>query len=314
MRHKSIPILLGIVFVAVIGFLLLKTVHAQKSGNVGMIVHPSSFELNESPGQTMTGAITLDNLQSQAIKVRVDLRNFVAQGEEGSVSLTTDDTSYSLAKWIKVTPETIDVPAHSSSEFTFMITVPKNAEPGGHFGSIVFTTVPPAIKGTGAVLSLEVASLISLEIPGNVEEKAVIKSFTVDKSFYEFGPVTFTTRVSNQGGRHITVNGSIVAKGWFGQKFIIPLYPPENILPNATKKIQTVLKDKLLIGPFTAELVAAYGTRNQQLSANVEFKTFPVRYGVIILIVLLLLLLARKRIAAIVKISIKILFTGKLPQ
>jgi hypothetical protein len=314
MKYKSRLVLLGIVILAVIGFTVIGIAHAQKNSNVGLIVHPSSFEFTQSPGETSTGTVTLDNQQVQAVKVRVDLRNFVAQGEEGSVSLTTDDTSYSLAKWIKVTPETIDVPAHSSSEFTFTVTVPKNAEPGGHFGSIVFTTVPPAIKGTGAVLSLEVASLISLEIPGDVAEKAVIKSFTVDKPFYEFGPVTFATRINNQGGRHISIHGSIIAKGWFGQKFIIPLYPPENILPNATKRIETVLKNKLLVGPFTAELVATYGTHNQQLSANVEFKTFPVRYGVIILVVLFLLLLARNRIAAIIKISIKILFTGKLPK
>jgi len=312
MRHNRILALLGIVS-AVIIFTSFK-IYAQRNANVGMIVHPSSFDLTQSPGKTITDTITLDNLQPQSIKVRVDLRNFTALGEEGAVNLTINDTTYSLAKWITVDPMTIDVPAHSSNVFNFSITVPKDAEPGGHFGSVVFTTVPPAIKGTGAALSLEVASLISLEIPGNAKEKAVIESFKTDKEFYEFGPVTFNTRVSNQGGRHIVINGSIIAKGWFGQKFIAPLYPPESILPGATKKITTVIDHNLLIGPFTAKLIATYGTKNEQLNAAVEFNTFPIRYAVIILIVLILLFLARGRIAAIIKISIKILFTGKLPE
>jgi len=312
MRHKRILALLGI-FLAVICLTSFK-IYAQRNSNVGMIVHPSSFDLTESPGKTVSDTVTLDNLQSQSIKVKVDLRNFTAQGEEGSVSLTTNDTTYSLAKWIKVNPITIDVPAHGSQEFTFEITVPKDAEPGGHFGSIIFTTVPPAVKGTGAAVSLEVASLISLEIPGNAKEKAVIESFTTDKSFYEFGPATFSTRISNQGGRHIVINGSIVAKGWFGQKFIAPLYPPESILPGATKRITATLDHKLLIGPFTAKLIATYGTKNAQLNANLEFSAFPVRYAVIVLIILLLIFLARSRIAAIIKVSVKILFTGKLPE
>jgi hypothetical protein len=313
MRHKRIPVFLTVALV-VFCFVVLKTVHAQRNGNVGMIVHPSTIELNAAPGETVTGTITLDNLMPQAAKIRVDLRNFVARGEEGSVSLTTDDTGYSLAKWIKVSPSTIDVEPHSSNEFTYTVTVPKNAEPGGHFGSIVFTTVPPAIKGTGAVLSLEVASLISLEVPGNATEKAVIKSFTVDKPFYEFGPVIFSTRINNQGARHIVIIGSIIAKGWFGQKYIIHLSPPENILPGATKRIEATLENKWLIGPFTANFIAAYGTTSQQLNAGIEFTAFPVRYGIAALVILFLLFLARNRIVAIIKISVRILLTGKLPK
>jgi|WetSurMetagenome_2_1015567.scaffolds.fasta_scaffold05688_2 hypothetical protein len=311
MGYKRLLTLLGII---VIGFLLSGKAYAQKNTNAGLIVHPSSFEFNASPGKTVSDTITLDNLQAKPVKIKVDLRNFTASGEEGSVNLTTNDTAYSLAKWIKVEPATVDINARESKTFTFTITVPENAEPGGHFGSVVFTTVPPAVKGTGAALSLEVASLISLETPGDAVEKAVVKSFTVDKSFYEFGPVTFVTRVGNEGKRHIAVNGSIVVKGMFGQKYIIPLYPPESILPGATKKIVSTLKNKLLVGPFTAQLIAGYGTKNSQLNAGVEFSAFPIRYGVIALAVLLLLVLARKRIAAIIKISVKILFTGKLPE
>jgi hypothetical protein len=313
MKLRSI-LVLPVIILAVFGFASIKTIFAQKSSNIGMIVHPSNFDLSESPGKTITDTITLDNLQSQPIKVKVVLRNFVAQGEEGSVNLTTDDTTYSLAKWIKVEPTTVDIQAHESSTFTFSITVPENAEPGGHFGSIVFTTVPPPIKGTGAVLSLEVASLIALEIPGNAKEKAVVESFTTDRKFYEFGPVKFVTRVNNQGNRHIVVNGSIVAKGMFGQKYVIPLHPPENILPGATRRITSILKNKLLVGPFTAKIIATYGTKGEQLNAGVEFSAFPIRYAVVVLIVLILLLLARKRIAAIIKISFRILFTGKLPE
>jgi hypothetical protein len=313
MKHKRILIFLSIVILIASGFTSLK-VFAQKSSNVGMIVHPSNFDLAETPGKTITDTITLDNLQSQPIKVKVVLRNFVAQGEEGSVSLTADDTTYSLAKWIKVDPMTVEIKPHDSSIFTFSITVPENAEPGGHFGSIVFTTVPPEIKGTGAVLSLEVASLLSLEIPGEAKEKAIVESFTTDKSFYEFGPVKFATRITNQGKRHIVINGSIVIKGMFGQSYVVPLHPPENILPGATRKITTALSNKLLIGPLTAKFIATYGTKGEQLNAGVEFTAFPIRYAVIALVVLILLLLARKRIAAILKISFKILFTGKLPE
>jgi hypothetical protein len=291
MKLRRILILPGVIIVlAVFGFASFKTAFAQKSSNVGMIVHPSNFDLAESPGKTITDTITLDNLQSQPIKVKVVLRNFVAQGEEGSVSLTTDDTTYSLAKWIKVDPMTVEIKPHESSIFNFSITVPENAEPGGHFGSIVFTTIPPEIKGTGAVLSTEVASLVLLKIPGDTKEQAVLESFTTNKSFYEFGPVLFDVKVKNEGGVHIVPAGSIIVKGWLGQKFFVPL-EMRNVLPDATRKIPATLKNKLLFGKFTATLIATYGTKGQQLYSSTQFSAFPIRYAIIGFTILIILLL-----------------------
>jgi hypothetical protein len=304
MKHKRL-------FVFVVSALLLSAVvyssiSAQKTTG-GMAVHPSNFDIIAQPNQVTRETITVDNLTSQPIQIQVYLRNFTAQGEEGSVTLTKEDTTYSLAKWIKVTPETAAIKAHGNQDFTFTIDAPKNAEPGGHFGSIVFATVPPKnMKGTGAALSQEVASLVLFKIPGDVKEQASLESFSADKDFYEFGPVTFGARVKNEGGVHISPAGSIVIKGWFGQKYIIPL-EMRNVLPDSVRKIPATLKNKLLIGNFNATLIATYGTKGQQLNAATQFFAFPVRYGIVVLIVIIILILARKRISK----SLKMLLTGK---
>jgi hypothetical protein len=133
-----------------------------------------------------------------------------------------------------------------------------------------------------------------------------LESFGTDRKFYEFGPVLFDTRVRNEGGIHITPVGSIVIKGWFGQKFIIPL-EMRNVLPDSVRKIPATLKNKFLFGTFNATLIATYGTKGQQLYTSTKFYAFPVRYGIALLIILIILILARKRIGK----SIKILLTGK---
>lgn len=185
--------------------------------------------------------------------------------------------------------------------------MPKNAEPGGHFGSIVFTTVPSKdLNGSGASLSQEVASLILFKIPGDTKEQAVLESFTTDKQFYEFGPVTFETRVRNESKVHIAPAGSIVIKGWFGQRFIAPL-EMRNVLPDSVRKIPTTLKNKFLFGKFTATLIATYGTKGQQLYSSTDFSAFPVRYGIAVLVILIILYLGRGRIRK----SIRVLLTGK---
>jgi hypothetical protein len=304
MRFKRILVLL--VIVLTLSTLIYTVIHAQKTTG-GISVHPSNFDITAQPNQKTTGKITVDNLTDKPIQIAVDLRNFTAQGEEGSVNLTKEDITYSLAKWIKVTPNTAAISAHSSQDFTFVIDPPKDAEPGGHFGSVVFATVPlKDLKGTGASLSQEVASLILFKIPGDAKEQATLESFTSEKSFYEFGPVSLIARVKNEGGVHIAPAGSVVIKGWFGQRFIAPL-EMRNVLPNSVRKIPAVLKNKFLFGNFTATLISTYGTKGQQLYSSTEFFAFPVRYGIVALIVLIILILGRKRIGK----SIKVLLTGK---
>jgi len=282
------------------------SISAQKATG-GMAVHPSNVDITAQPNQKSTGVITVDNLTAQPMQIRVDLRNFTAQGEEGSVILTEEDTTYSLAKWIKVTPMLVEIKAHSSHDFEYTIEAPKNAEPGGHFGSIVFATVPSAgVDGTGAALSQEIASLILFKVPGDVKEQAVLESFEADKEFYEFGPVTFNARVKNEGGIHVMPAGSVVIKGWFGQKYIIPL-EMRNILPDSTRKVPAVLKNKILIGGFNATLISTYGTKGQQLNASTQFYAFPTRYGIAVLIIIMIIFFYRKRINK----SLKILLTGK---
>jgi hypothetical protein len=303
--YKKLAII-PLLFFAAIAVGILVTIHAQ-SVTPGLQVHPSNFAITLQPGQPTTETVYLDNRTNQEVPINVELRNFTANGEEGAVNLTTDDTTYALAKWITVSPSIASIPPHMSQQFTFTITPPANAEPGGHYGSVVFATTPTKnLNGTGAALSEEVASLILATVPGNTTENASILSFNSDKNFYDFGPVTFNMRVQNSGQIHIQPMGQVLIKGTFGDQYVANLQP-YNVLPGAIRQIPIVLTHKLLIGKYTASVIAAYGSTNKQLVASTEFYAFPVQYGLIVLVILIILFLMRKRFGK----ALKALMTGK---
>lgn len=287
----------NIFFLLTVGILTLGIykLNAQQAVK-GLAVTPSNFELSIEPGGQTTQKVRLLNQTNQDVNIRVDRRNFTSAGEEGEVSITSEETPFSIASWIKVTPETINVPAGASREFTFAITAPQNAEAGGHFGSLVFATVPGQnLDKTGALLSQEIASLILLKVPGNVEEKAVVESFTSDKNFYELGPVSFTARIKNQGAVHIKPLGSVTIKG----PFVNTSDPIEerNVFPGAIRKIPATVNTRFMLGKYTAEFIATYGSNNQQLYAYTTFYAFPVRIGGAFILFLIILFLIRKRLA-----------------
>lgn len=291
---KPKKLLIPLVLLFVIAFLLITRLGAQ-SNPPALIVHPSNLDVTLKPGSPTTGTIFVMNTTKKPLTIHTELRNFTASGEKGGVDITAENTPFSLASWIKVSPEKADIASGKEVAFSYTITAPTNAEPGGHFGSIVFATVPSAINNTGSAVSQEIAALILARIPGDAKEDAVVESLTTDKNFYEFGPVHFTLRVKNSGDVHVQPFGSVEVTDMLGQKFDATI-DPTNVLPNAVRQVNATLKNRLLIGHYQAKIIAGYGSKNQPLEGSVEFWAFPIRYGAVVLVVLIVLFLMRKRL------------------
>ena len=306
--RKKLIYLSAIILLFFVGASIYIKLSAQQKPT-GLTVTPSNIELLVKPGDTITKEINVANFTGADVSINVDRRNFTAQGEEGQVSLTTNENSYSLASWITVAPEKDSIPNNTTQKFTVTIKIPNNAEPGGHFGSVVFGTTADKknLKQTGAVVSQEIASLILVKIAGDVNENAIIESFKSLKPFYELGPVSFETRVKNESTVHVKPVGTLTVTDMFGQK-LTGQVEQRNILPGAIRKIPGMLNNKLLIGKYTASVSLVYGTQNNApLVAQTTFWAFPVRYALVALVILILLFVMRKRLYK----ALKVILIGK---
>jgi hypothetical protein len=265
----------------------------------GLTVHPTNLDISSDTKQSSTGTLYLKNNTKQTVSIITELRNFTASGDQGGVEITSENTPFSLASWMKISPEKATLAPNEESKFTYTINPPANAEPGGHYGSVLFKTVPGTnTSGVGAALSQEIASLFLVRIPGNVVEKATIESFTPNKNFFENGPVDFTLKVKNEGGVHVKPAGVVTLTNTFGQKSNFS-FEGSNVFPGAIRQMLVSWNDKnsnFLIGKYKAHLDLAYGSKSTQLFADTEFYAFPVKLGLIILVVVIVLFFLRKRL------------------
>lgn len=286
MRNKLlIIVLLSTVFLA----RFIPKIYAQEN-NKGLSITPINFDYSLDLNQVKSGRLFLTNLTNQPLEIVAQARNFTAQGEEGDVALTTENIPFSIASWVSIEPQRVTMLPSSKLQFNFTIKVPSNAEPGGHFGSVVFATVPKKnLDQTGALLSQEIGALLFTRTPGDIKEKADIASFKTEKSFYEFGPTKFIVRVKNEGNVHIKPKGEIIIKDMLGRTTKLSMNE-QNVLPNAIRKISTDWKQRILIGKYTATVNIIYGSDNQTLSRTTEFTAFPVRWGLIALGILLVII------------------------
>jgi len=287
-KAKLLTVLLTSTFVIV----SLKQVHAQNA--LGFSVSPPTFELSANPGDKVSNVIKVSNPTNSPVQLIVDARNFTAQGESGAVELTDENSTFSVASWITISPTEATIPPKSQVKFSYKIDVPLDAEPGGHFGSVVFR-VKTGNNSQGAAVAQEIGSLVLLKIAGPISEEADIISFKSLDSFYEYGPVDFELRTKNSGNVHIRPKGYVVISDFFGRTVAKVPIEAKNVLPDAIRKTEAKWNKKYLFSKYTAIATLSYGSDNKTMTATTTFGGFPYKIvSVVVVAVVLILLIVYK--------------------
>ncbi len=288
--------------------LVATTATAADSGSAGqgLEISPPVIELSANPGQTLTTNIRVRNVTKGELIAKGMADDFGAGSDEsGQPKLLLDETGatrYSLKFWVQGVPDLRLAPGELKTN-TIKIVVPANAEPGGHFGVVRFTAVPPNLEGTGVALSASIGALILLKVSGTITEKVSLAEFstsqTIQKgkdlvtkkgSFFEHGPVDFLVRVRNEGSVHEKVKGTIDVMSWTGKKVASVAVNDKggNVLPDSVRRFEQRLENKQLFGYYTAKLELNY-SNGKTLTGKIGFWVIPwklILLGLVGLIVL----------------------------
>jgi hypothetical protein len=310
-RTNTKALFLALLVVAILGIIFSKNAVAQEFSSIS--ISPLSFELTANPGDILTNKLNIYNRNNSTVPVKMEVEDFVASGEMGAVLVQeTDNETYSLAKWIKVYPENIILKPNEKRIVTFEIIVPPDGEAGGHYGSVLASFGGDSVSGgSGSAISSKVASLVLLNVSGEVIEDLDVLDFSAPE-FQEYGPVPFEIRFENKGTVHVKPRGFITITDMFGNKVKDLEFPFKNVLPGSVRRINIEWDGGFLMGKYTAMLVGSYGNNNEPLELNVvTFWVLPWKLmlgvSVVILIILTILFLTRKRI----RLAAKILFRGE---
>lgn len=280
-------------------------------------ISPPTANYSGDKGASVQGTIKVTNLTSVPISLGVSKQNFVAKGEEGETELTDNaDPLYSLAPWFTLGVTQVDLPGLATKEVPYTISIPASAEPGGRYGAIDFSAVPPKLPGgqSGAVVRQDLAGLVFLRINGPAQEQLSVETFEsghlgpknawTAANFFEYGPIDLLTRVKNSGNVHEKPTGTITIKNWFGAKIGSAPLDEHFVIPGAVRRLHNIWpsgKQKpLLLGRYTAQLDAKYAG-GKTLTATTSFWVVPWKQLAVIIVILIIILVVlfrgRKRLA-----------------
>jgi hypothetical protein len=293
--------------------------NAQQSlDQVSISVSPRSLDIAINPGESIENIFRVTNGSDETIKIEPSPKNFLPRGNEGAIELLEDSTPFSLADWISVSPGgPVSVPAKKTVDFIVTISVPNNADPGGHFGSVVFRTLPAQQDqdGGGALISQEIAPVILVKVPGDVLEAASISSFKPLKSFISDETSSeFELIIKNDGNVHFRPTGQVTIKNTIGREVAKINIEGQNVIPGAERKMNVVWDDfGLRMGRYTAEATVVYGSDNNILNAKTSIIILPLKKIIPLALVIIVIGFIGYRSRNRIKLAIKILF-GKTPQ
>lgn len=280
--------------------------YAAPAPNAGQAleISPPVVELSASPGQTVTTNIKIRDVSNSELIVRGKADDFGAGDENGDPKILLDEkeaTRFSLKFWIAGVPDLRLVPREIKT-VTVKISVPKNAEPGGHYGVVRFTGTPPGLEGQGVSLSASIGALILLRVAGPVTEKVEIVDFFATKAItknilFEQGPITFVERLKNLGSVHVKPTGSMDIFDSFGNLVdVVPVnQPPRNILPDSIRKFDQTWNKRWLFGRYRARVNLSYGSAHSPIVAGTTFWVIPYKLIILVLFILVVLFFSLRR-------------------
>jgi hypothetical protein len=268
MKHRTVLTLM------IIAALLSGAVSVASAQDTHVLsISPVRFELEAERGKELIEEVELTNAGSRQVTVQTSTNDFVAEGDQGKPRFVPGNQyEWSLSNWIEVEPSSFVLEPGEKKKVQVSIRVPVDAEPGGHYAAVLFSSSPSSSTGTAVVT--KIGTLFLLSVPGEIVESGSA-ALTVPR-LWEKGPVSFTVMFKNEGNVHVKPVGTVKVSRLWGRQMAEFAAGGENVLPNSSRQFSAEWQDVPSIGIFSARAELSYGkTGHTTLSPAAYFVVLP---------------------------------------
>jgi hypothetical protein len=239
------------------------------NAQVGISLYPVKFNVTVAQGESYADTITVINPNDFSIGVHPEVEN-IAGGDEGSIDLIDMEIPHGISSWVSIDRTEFTLGPQERRQIPFTVNVPANAEPGGHYGSILFRGISGPNGGVG--ISGRVGTVMLIEVPGATVKTGKIDSFTGPASYVSHGPFSFTAKLENTGNTHFNPESSISIKGPFYPEKSVAI-EPRIVFPGHTRTFEAQVAGRYAFGPLTATLTSSMP--GGAVTKTITFFAFP---------------------------------------
>ncbi len=256
------------------------------ASSVSLNIHPSLLVLNASIGQKYQEVTYFTNQTKENLKIIAYTSGFSEYKNTNHPIFIKNDNE---KKWINIQnyPKTVD--SNKSIKIKYSVNIPQNASAGSHMLSII-------IKENSGQISVSLATLIIVNIAGNINVKGVIDKFYTPNLIMLKNKVPFTIDFHNYGNIVLSPSGFINIYNLWGKKVTsIPINSTNSLtLPGYTREYSSEWNNNKnilnQIGYYKAKIYLTYGVQGQiyNVSDQINFIEINWKEALITLLILII--------------------------
>lgn len=302
---RASVLMLGLIFTASVILSVTSVGRAQQNGNggSGLSISPTRSELRIERGKTDEVKVSVRNVTRGAIVAKPFVADFESDNETGEPKLLVDTSKRNSASIFNFVKGLTDVPLApgENKELTYTITIPSDAPAGAYYGAIAYRAVPANQANTDGdggqvALTANVASLVLVEVPGDITEKIQIMSIKAlsngkGGSLFAKKPTHAGITIKNLGNSFAKPFGTVTLTNMSGKQIhsyeINNSTPRSNILPKTSRTFTDEIKNISKPGRYTITANISFGSGGEVISQKTSFWYVPT-WLMVILIVLVL--------------------------
>lgn len=252
-----------------------------QNGTAGITVTPVRDEFTIARGATIQRELRVINPINKTVTLYPRVLDFYTDNDQGQPKFFNPgdkSNSYALSDWVSFSSNSLEIAPNQEVGFDVTVTAPTDAEPGGHYGAVLFSTEQPNLTSDGSQIGVVglVGTLLLATVPGGVVEKNAITTFKLPKIALG-SPVKITTTIHNQGNVHSKPAGQINIRRSGQSVSTLKVNQGENnILPQSYRTFENNwIFDWKTMGTHTVRAALIYGTPEQQLIAQSKILVIP---------------------------------------
>lgn len=281
------------------------------------VVGPGKIDIEMSPGESTSFELSVTNRLGTDKTFYVSEEDFMGSTDPSRtvVLLGSDRGPYSLKDFVTTATTTVDIPHATKARIKISVSIPKDAQPGGLYGSVIVGVVSKGddnknlsgVNTTNPIIT-RIGTLIFVRVKGQVKENGYLTGFSLagnKKILTETKSVFFNLLFKNDGNIHLNPKGSIDIKNILGSSVGTIEVEPWFAMPNSLRFREVEWKARFLFGRYTAnaDIQRGYGDLSDQ--KVLVFWVIPWKVIVVVILILLFVVTAIKFVFSRFKISRK---------
>jgi hypothetical protein len=281
------------------------------------VVGPGKIEINLDPGQSKSFELTVSNRLGTDKTFVVHEEDFIGSNNPNETYrlLGNDRGPYSLKDYVKMATTSVFVSHGTKTRIPITVSVPRNAQPGGYYGSVIVGTATEVKRETDTngistvnPIVTQIGVMIFVRISGPVNESGKLVDFSISNKkniIWDPGSVRFQLMFKNEGNIHLKPSGTITINNMIGSNVANIDVDPWFAMPDSLRFREVEWKPNFLFGRYVAHATIGRGYGNLSDDMEIVFWVIPWKLILIVIVSIVVLVTLLKWIFSRFKIARK---------